>query len=250
MPSARLQVTQTGSGWYTCRSCCHPQAPLQAGEMGCGGRVLHTDTSWSHPTGKTPLQRRPWAPGVGQEPAVCPEQADGMGCTSRVTEVILPFPHTGAVPSVRHTHTQLGVQLKATEGFRDCSTSLTRKGWGSRDCLGTRKLRETLINTYHHLKWGAQKMEPGSHQGCPVTGQEGMAHTGTRELPSEHKNTQVLWGWLRTAELAQGDWVSFLGNPKPSGHRSGQQGLAGMAGAEGMDLQRSLPTSTSLGFCK
>lgn len=76
--------------------------------MGCGGRVLHTDTAWSHPAVKTPLQRRPWAPGDGQEAAGCPDQADGMGCTSRVTEVILPFPHTGAVPRVTHTDTAQG----------------------------------------------------------------------------------------------------------------------------------------------
>lgn len=129
-------------------------------------------------------------------------------------------------------HTQ--TQLKATKGFRDCSTSLTRKGWGSRDCLARRKLRETLIK---HI--------PSSEGGCKHGARHSLEHVSFPLSPRTHS----YWGWLRAAELPR-DRVSFLGDPKPSGHHSGQQGLDGMAGAESMDLQRSLPTSTSLRFCE
>ena len=67
---------------------------------------------------------------------------------------------------------------------------------------------------------GAQRMEPGSAQWCPVAGPN-WAQTGTQEVPSEHQETvSHCEGGRALAQVAQGGCgVSILGGiQKPSGH--------------------------------
>lgn len=77
-------------------------------------------------------------------------------------------------------HTQ--TQLKATKGFRDCSTSLTRKGWGSRDCLARRKLRETLIK---HI--------PSSEGECKHGARHSLEHVSFPLSPRTHSYCEAGW---------------------------------------------------------
>lgn len=78
---------------------------------------------------------------------------------------------------------------------------------------------------------GGKQMEPGSCQWCPVTGQEGVGTHWNMWGSIWAQNILLEWGWLRMQQVAQGHRESFLGDPKPPGHRSGQQGPDGMAGA-------------------
>lgn len=212
--------------------------------MGCGGTVLYTGiTSWSHPAGKTPLQSWTPFPRVEQEPAVCPRpgwwhglhQEGDRGDPSLYSHRSSAQVWASQCPEW-DMQTWLGVQLKATKGCRACSTSPTRSGWGSRDCLGRRKLRETLINTYHQLKRGSKEDGARLLSVMPSDRTRGSGHMWGSIWAHEHtftvRLTENCSRWPRQT-------VSFLGDPKPPGHRSGQHGLDGMAGAGRLDNMTS-----------
>lgn len=183
-----------------------------------------------------PLHRE--GPGVlelDRSQQCAPDQADSMGCTSRGQR--WPFPLLTQEQCPEWDTDTAGNPAEGHKGIWGLQHLFTRKGWGSRDCLARRKLRKTLINT---LSSEGESKEDGARllSGMGSDRTRGVAHTGTQEVPCEHKNILLLWGWLNCSRWPR-DTVSFLGDPKPSGHHSGQQGLDGIAGAGGLDNMTS-----------
>lgn len=192
------------------------------------------------------------------EPTVCPRPGWWHRLHQQVTEASLAFTHTGAVPRSGHpnaqceTQTELGVQQRPQ---RDAGTA-TSLLQGKDEAAGIVQPEESsgrLSSTLIIWSGGARKMEPGSCQWCPGQDRREWAHTGTVRLHLSTRTYLYCEADWELQQVAQGDRVSFLGDPKPSGWTlfwPTRPRWDGWSRGLGHDFQRSLPTSTSLWFCE
>ena len=116
-------LSKTGkSGWYTRGSCCHPEGPWQAGEMGRqephyvqqevrspapGQEQPHEPMyAGSHPAEKQLGRKGHEEPGGDQvepEPAMCPCSKEGLTVSWAASGKVLPAgPRRWSFPSVQH----------------------------------------------------------------------------------------------------------------------------------------------------
>lgn len=148
-------------------------------------------SSWKNPLVEKALGSWTGASSVTQTRLMSQHQLGDKGDPSLLTQEQCP---ALGIPVHR-----VGVQLEARKGFRDCSSS----PWAKDEAAGTAQPGESSGRHFPACTtiWSgaAKRMEPGSCQWCPETGQEGVGTEWTGEVPSVHKNRLLLWGWLGTA---------------------------------------------------
>lgn len=274
------------SGWYTRRSCCHPEGPQQVREVGqqkliesheencralplernsprhqavLGAAQLESSlaekglgvlvgTNWTWASNVPLLQRRLMASWAALGKALPTGQASLYSALER--------------PHLEHLSSASLLSTGETWTYWRDSNEVPQRWSRARSIslmtrVGTVHPREDLggILSIYISTWkkGTKKTEPGSFHWCPVTGQETAGtHENRRFLPNIRKHffiVQVTEHWDR---LPRGYRVSLLGDiQKLSEHGTCATYtrlpcLSRAVGPE--DLQRCLPTLTILWF--